>query len=240
MKIDSSELVKLLRRVCLGGIIEETVVNFDTSTVQAVDATNSIFLKVFGGFKLKKFGKVGFNDLSNLCKYLDTMKGEVDIELAGNRFNIKTKDRGELNYLTVDPEFVTTAVEKKNPEQLIEAGVVTCPITEDIAKNILTYASFVKAKAVDFSVTAEDVTIQGGLESEHQFKIPVGTSKWLVKKKQTFSTKVYSAHLFAVLNILEWGDDYTPTVYLAPSLPAIIQLDKENFWALLPLTEKPE
>jgi hypothetical protein len=58
----------------------------------------------------------------------------------------------------------------------------------------------------------------------------------LTKKKiPTFTMKVYSSHLEAVMSVLEWTDEETPDLLLAPDHPVIIQQGEGNFWALLPL-----
>lgn len=234
MKIDRIKLSKLLKRIYLGGLITETVIDFKSSAVQAIDITNSIYLNCFEDIKANELGEVGIGDLALLCKYLDSIKEDIDIEKKDNRLILKS-NVGELKFLTTDPEFIATAINKDNPEKLLEDCILTIDLSEDTAKNILSYSSFVKTKAIDFNIAKDgNVELSGGLESEHQFRLPIGKVK---SSKKQFSVKTYSQHFFAVIGVLEWEDGFTPQINLAPDHPIVISLDGDNFWALLPLAE---
>lgn len=239
---DGTNLSRLLRRIHLGGIIEEAVVDMDSCSSQAVDVTNSLFLKVATESSIENVGVVGIGNLSLVCKYLDTFKGEIDISKEGNRLIIAGKGRGNLKYLTTDPEFIPTTVEEGNIESLLEPCVVSVDLEKQACADISIYFSLIKAKAatLTFDPKTKMFTLDSGLSSEHQFNFPLGKGTVISGKaaKSKFSVNIYSEHIGAIFNVLEWpAEEPPPILLMAPEHPVIICQDEENMWAMLPLAQ---
>lgn len=242
---DGTNLSRLLRRIHLGGLIEEAVVDMDSCSSQAVDVTNSLFLKVATESNIENVGIVGIGNLSLVCKYLDTFKGEIDISKDGNRMIIAGKGRGSLKYLTTDPEFIPTTVEEGNIESLLEPCVVSVDLEKQSCSDISTYFSLIKAKSatLTFDPKTKMVVMDSGLSSDHQFNFPLGKGAVVSGKviKSKFSVNIYSEHISAIFNVLEWpadkSKDPSPVLLMAPEHPVIICQDEDNMWAMLPLAQ---
>ncbi len=240
---ESVKLSKLLRRAYLGGIIEEAVVNMDDYSIQAVDVTNSLFLKVSENAKEENIGKVGIGNLSLVCKYLDTFKGDVALKKANNRLVITAKGRGELKYLLVDPDFIPTVVNEDNTEALITPCVVKVNLSKEACSDFSTYFNLLKPKAakIIYNEETKSVSVESGLESDHQFNLQVGPAQILGEAAvSSFSVSVFSQHLDQILGTLEWSEIEHPWILMAPEHPLLVLLNNDNIWALLPLAENIE
>jgi hypothetical protein len=233
MKISGIELLKLLRRVHLGGIIEEAVIDFGGGTIQAVDMTSSLMVNCKGDVSME-FGEMGLGDLSLLSRYLASVTGDIAFTKKDNRLIIES-GIGTLSYLTKDISFITTAIEAGDVSKLMEPCVCKVVFSEDACKEYLMYAGLVKSQRLQFTVGAGQVSLHCGLESEHRFDMLVGKAVSLGAKKKAipeFSVDVYSQHFSAICSVLEWGEPY---IMMAPEHPIIVKQNDDNFWAMLPL-----
>lgn len=243
---ESVKLSKLLKRVYLGGIIEEAVVDMDTYTIQAVDVTNSLFLKVTEDGTEKGIGKIGIGNLSLVTKFLDTFKGEIGIKKNGNRLVISSEGRGELKYLMVDPDFIPTIVNEDNTEALLSPCVIKVDLEKTVCTNFSTYFSLLKPKSakIIYDTNSKAVSVESGLLSDHQFNLPIGIATVLGGKDapqpESFSISVFCQHFDQILNVLEWDEKNKPWILMAPEHPLLVVLNDKNIWALLPLAETIE
>ena len=240
------QLLKLIRRINLGGIIGEAIIDFDNSSAQAVDVTNSLFLKVKNGESLNKIGTVGIGDLALLGKYIDTFKdSDIALKKKDNRIIFSSKGHGQLSYLTTDTDFIATAVNEEDISLLIKPCVIKVELTKEVCSDISTYFSLVKSKSANIMVNAktETVSLTGGEKTEHQFEINIGKFSFVGKKKasfESFSMGIYSDHFSSVISVLEWSKEESPTILMAPEHPLIFMQNEENIWALLPVGETTE
>ena len=243
---DGTKLLRLLKRVNLGGIIEEAVVDLDSCSVQAVDVTSSLFVNVAEESDIDGIGEVGIGNLALVCKYLEAFKGEIEIEVVENRLVIASKGRGKLKYLTTDPEFIPTSVKEGNIEALIEPCSISVALDKAKCADISTYFGLIKPKSAHFvfDAKAKKVIVNSGLSSDHQFTFDLGPATIIAGKKAavSFDVEVYSSHIEAIFNVLEWTDEKKrPKIFMwrgeEPDFihPAIIRQDENNMWALLPL-----
>lgn len=242
MKIDSSLLSNLLKKVYLGGIVEEAVVDLGLNTVQAVDPTNSVFLNVSIDESEEKIGRIGIGSptLSMIIKHLDIIKGDIEISKRENRLCISAKGRGEVKYLTVDEEFISTVVLEDNTEEMVEPCVIIADIPAQACSDFNTYMSLVKTKSARFYFDhkTRKVHVESGLESEHQFTIPFGGAEFIDKEhKGSFSVTVYGQHISQIFSALEWSENEKPRLLMAPDHPLIVLQNDTNLWACLPLNE---
>lgn len=239
--VDSKGFSDMLKKVYLGGIVPEAVIDFDEGLIEAVDISNSLFLHVhYDSEDFNGFGQVGLGDLSLLCKYLEASQGEVNIGKNGNRLDIRGAGGGNLKYLCQEVEFISTSVKGIELSKLFEPCLLSCRIEENVCKQYLMYSSLVKTKAVEFVIDDEGaINAIGGLESEHKFTLDIGEAKVLPKQKfkKGFSIKVYASHLREVLSVLSWEDKEKPELMFAPNHPLLLKQNDDAFWALLPLSE---
>lgn len=240
-------LLTLIKRINLGGIVEEAIIDFDNASCQAVDVTNSLFLKVGNSEETNDgIGVVGIGNLALLSKYIDTFKNsEIKIKKKDNRIIFSSKDHGQLSYLSTDIDFISTAVKEDDISLLLEPCVIKLELSKEVCSDISTYFSLVKSKSAIISVDVkkESILLEGGEKTDHQFSINVGKFSFVGKKKASmgsFSVKIYSEHFNAVVSVLEWTKEETPTILMAPEHPLIFKQNKENIWALLPIGNTEE
>lgn len=247
MKIDSSIIAKLLKKVYLGGMVEEAVVDFSSITVQAVDPTSVVFLSVSEKDKNAKdatsIGRVGVGSptLSLLIKHLESIKGEVTISKNANRLVVAAKGRGEVKYLTVEEEFISTIVEGNNIDEVVAPCILSVDVTAQFCADFNSYMSLLKTKSARFCYDhkTRTVHVESGLESENQFSISVGTAGLSDDNPPTgdFDITVYGNPVSQIFSVLEWSEKESPTLLMAPDHPLVVIQDDNNIWACLPLTD---
>ena len=243
MKTKGSHIAHLLKKVYLGGIVEEAVVDLGGNTVQAIDPTSAVFLKVSETQSEGGIGRIGIGSptLSMIIKHLDAIKDEITIKKEGNRLVIGAKGRGEVKYLTVDEEFISSVVLEDNIDSLIDPCVISVEIPAQACADFSAYMALVKTKSATFiyDPKTKSVHVNSGLESEHQFTVPFGKAEILnaAEAAQGFSVTVYGNHVDQIFSILEWSEQEKPMILMAPNHPLLIVQNDSNIWACLPLTE---
>jgi hypothetical protein len=245
MRTEGSIISHLLKKVFLGGIVEEAVVDLGANTVQAVDPTSSVFLKVSEKKSEDGIGRVGIGSptLSMIIKHLEAIKGEVAIKKENKRLVIGAKGRGEIKYLTVEEEFVSSVVLEDNTNALIDPCVISVEIPAQACADYGAYMALVKTKSAKFCYDPKTKTVhvESGLESEHQFNIPFGKAETIDKPvPEPFSVTVYGNHVDQIFSVLEWSEKQVPMILMAPGHPLLIVQDEDNIWACLPLDETKE
>lgn len=240
MQADSTVISRLLKKVCLGGTVEEAIVDLGQNTVQAVDPTNAVFLKVSESPLENGVGRIGIGNLQMVIKHLEMIKGEVSIRKTNNRLIIGAKGRGEVKYLTVAEEFVASAVAEDNIESLVDPCLVSVEIPAQSCADFSSYMALLKTKAAKFSYDPKTkmVKVESGLVSENQFTVPFGKAESISGDpvKEEISVTVIADHVDKIFGVLEWSKE-KPMLLMAPEHPLLIVQDDGNIWACLPLNE---
>lgn len=239
-ELKARNLLNLLKRVYLGGVISEAVLNFNKGMIEAVDSTNSLFLHCIDDVLLKGFGEVGLGDLSLVCKYLESVGDEkLKVLKSDNRLEISSEGKGVLKYLLSDSEYVSSSVKGGELDQLIDPSTCTAELKEDFCKQLLLLVNLTKVRDIEFTAKDDMIVVCGGQESSHQFSLVLGQYKKIPKKKfQNVSVRIYAHHLSAIIsNALVWNDKTYPVLYLAQDRPVIVKQDDNNLWALLPVED---
>jgi hypothetical protein len=235
MGVNILTLRRMLRRVHLGGIIGECVLEEGKSgmnNVRAIDLTNSLILAVSAKTGFTDFGQLGIGDLSTLCKYLDTAEEDTEIEVSENRLLLKNKS-GKFKYLLSQPDLIPTAMEDKEATDTL---VATCThdveVTEDVQKSFLANIGLTKTNSVEIYMDGKNVILRGGLESEHKFSIKMGNVNVLKDSDRKYKIPIFGSHLGAVLSVLDWSNNENlPKLLLKSGRPVIVKQQKD-VWAL--------
>lgn len=238
-------LTKLLQRAYLGGLVRECVLVEDQgfTYIQAVDMSNSLYLDVGITTSLTSLGTLGLGDLTVLTKFLETHKDNPDLKIVrnNNRLVITAGTRGRMKYLLAEPEAIPTTVsDPDSMPRLVQTVTHVVNITAAQAHDIQSLVNTIKPAAVNFVLGADgNVTIAGGLQSDHQFELPIGPL--VTGGNAPFQTSVYANHLVAVLNVLDWAPDPPPENWPGPQIlaaanrPLIVRQDDDSLWALSPV-----
>lgn len=234
-------LRRLFKRVNLGGLIGECVLEEGKngmSSIAAIDLTNSIVLTVFGKTNFEGFDKLGISDLDTMVKYLDSVDDETTLKVVENRLIFKNKN-GTFKFLLSQPDLIPTTLDEKDAlEKLIDDSSNEVEINEDFKNNFLRNMALTKTNNVSI-IVSDEVNLSGGLVSEHQFRLKIGTTKKLMKSDvEQFVVPIYGTHLAAVLSVLNFTvRENNPTMFLKEDKPIIVKQGRDA-WALTIITKE--
>lgn len=237
MNIKTATLNRILKRVHLGGLVEECVLNEEkggVNSIQAIDLTNSLVLSITGKTEFEDFDELGLGDVGTLSRYLDSAEQETDVELSGNRL-VFTNKFGSFKYLLSQPDLIPTAVEDKN---IVKALVDNCThevtLQEEFHKNFSQNMALTKTNNASVTIKkGNKVSVSGGLDSEHQFTLNVGKANVIEETRNNeFTIPIYGTHFGAVLNVLDWTvRENLPKLMMSKGKPIVIKQNKD-VWCL--------
>jgi hypothetical protein len=242
--INVATLRRLLKRVHLGGLIEECILKEGKNginSIQAIDLTNSLILSVTGKTNFTDFGELGLSDLGTVCKYLESADEDTELKVSENRIIFKNNS-GTFKYLLSQPDLIPTTLDDKDAlNNLVDACTHEVTLQEEFQKNFSQSITLTKTNSVSIVVDEKNVRLTGGLESEHQFTLKIGQGKAIKEsKKETrkFTVPIFGSHLGAVLGVLDWSvRENLPTLMIREGRPIIIKQQKD-VWALTVVDEK--
>lgn len=241
-----SNLLSLLTRVHLGGIVKECVLHSGDDgfcSVQAIDMTNSMFVDVGMETELVGLGQLGLGNISLLVRFLErNADHEITVKITdGNRLELKTPSDSKLRFLLSEADLIPTVVE--NPNMMVEltdAYEFTVPLDKAKVEELLAYYGIVKPASVKFIFSKKNTLISGGLDSEHQFDILINKPKRndgaALGNMKAVTVNVFAQHLAAIMSALEWSETETPQLLFTSeeSKPLVIQQNADCMWALVP------
>lgn len=242
-----SNLLQLLTRVHLGGIVKECVLHSGDDgfcSVQAIDMTNSMFVDVGMETELVGLGQLGLGNIGMLVRFLEhNTDQEISVTMVdNNRLELKNPTGSKLKFLLSEADMIPTVVENPNMMvELTEAYEYIVPLEKSKVEEMLVYYGIVKPASIEFSFTKKGTIIKGGLETDHQFSIqankPQRKDGAALGNMKAVAINVFAQHLTAVLSSLNWSEDETPQLMFAggeESKPLVIQQNADCLWALVP------
>lgn len=239
-KISALEFKKLLNRVYLGGTIEECVLNVDSDGVgciQAVDMTNSLFLRCEKELAINVKDSLGLGNLKLLCGYLETCgEEEISISVNRNRMVLIRRGHGRLSYLLSESNVIPTNVEEADAVKKLLKGIdLRVTVSEGFRDDLLMYLNLTGLGAVRFSVNQESdkILAMGGTDSDHKFRLLVSK---IEGESKEFEFEVNARILAAILSVLEFEEK--PTFGFGDNQPLIITNGENSLWALVPAEEE--
>ncbi len=231
----------LLRRVHLGGIIGECVVNIEEGsvTIEALDCSNSVF--VHASAKVADEGSTvfGLSNISTLSRFLD--KGEdAQLDISKKKGSdadwlvAKRKGHGSVRLLLTDVEEIPTNVnDDRAKDNILKTTKVVLPLKETICNRLVELISLVGASAIQLTSKGGTIKASAPRSDPQQFETSLG--KVTKGKGKDFSVKVFTEHLLPVLKELDFGDSKKPKLLLGAKSPVVIQQNKNSCWALMPV-----
>lgn len=235
-KLSKKKFDNVLMKVHLAGLIETCVMEIKKGicTVEAVDATNTIFLHVEENLKQKKLtAELGLGDISILRSFIQLIDDEeIKVSIDKNRLVIKRGKRGKLNYLLSEPETITTTADTPGAiKKLVKQFETEMAITDKIRDDFTQYIKILKTTDASLTVKKGAVSFIVGTENEHQVSVPVGK----IKSKDSFSVKLYGDYVANVLNVIDFGKE--PVMMIGDELPVVFKQDEKNIFAIAPIAE---
>ncbi|MFB5622938.1 MAG: hypothetical protein ACE5RH_02990 [Nitrosarchaeum sp.] len=251
--------LKLLKRIYLGGTIDECVLEFKNKkcNVGVFDLTNTVIVFVDENVLKNNSEKMkfGFDSIDVLIKFLSTIPDtQLFMETKNNKIIFKRKDsKRSLTCMVKDPEVVPTRLEKRNsrddPKQVyLDMQEYSVPLNQIFVKDFLSYLSSLKTKHHTKYVSSEKVCIKynkkegvkficGG-KNENQLEIVLdGEIKKINEDADDkISLSVNGDFLSKVFKELDFEDDSMPLLYFANKSPIAIQ-SQDTLWAIKPLMD---
>ena len=239
--------IRLLKRIHLGGIIDEFVFQFknNDAIVESIDLTNSII--VFSNETILKSSlgnlKLGFGNVEVLLKFLSTIPdSQILIENQNNKLIFKRKDsKRSLIYLIKDPEVIPGALrDNEKKEDFLDLQEYSIPLNQVVVKDILSYISSLKTKTVTINYNRKDgVEFVCGDKNEHQLKIVIDDNIKKIDRdaSKNISISINGEFLSKILNVLEFDETDNPILYFANENPIVVQ-SQNTYWALKPIMEE--
>jgi hypothetical protein len=244
------KLSLLLNRVYLNGKIKECVLRVKNKKliIQSVDMTNSLFLYCScnrKGVGLEK-GSYGIGNLEILCKFfsvIDNNKENLQIKKEDNKLILSKDNSNTFKYLLTDIQVIPTDINQKDAIiKITKNSIYEIELEEQFKKEYNSYTSLIGLQVIQLKMNKnQKVFLCGGREGEHQFEISLGKAslinKTSDKKKEGIQLSIYNEHFGSILQQLKWDGETIPKIKFAPQNPLVIEQNKNNLWALLPITD---
>ena len=233
IKVDAPAFRTLLQRVCLGGLVEECVLNVEKGVahIRAVDMTNSVFLSVTSKVGPFPDGDYGLGSLSTIIRFLDG-EAEYSITLKNDKITLLRKNHGKITLALLKPSEVPTAVAHTDSEKkLLAVSTIQLNFTQEHAERFGFYMGVVASQSVSLQGADGKVTLKSGEFEQNKFSIPVGKYEG-----KDFTVSLYGSFLLKVLNALPWTEETKPLLLVGDKSPLLIRLGNKNLWALTPVS----
>lgn len=241
LKLNTAAFCTLLKKVHLGGIINECVLTIQggNAVIQAIDMTNCLYVSVstIVGPEETDIPPLGLTDIGTIIRLLETIDSEqITASVKENKWmRMRLRGRGMTTFLLTDPEMIPTAVSADNDvsKSLLKGAPYKLKITQEAKDNFLYFMGILKSKSIVVTAVKNSIQIGSGPNETQQFTSSLGKIK-SVQSVPDFSTIIYGEHLVPVLEVLSYEEDAQDVVvYFGTENPMIITQD-DNLWALTP------
>lgn len=231
--ISNKGLVRMLKQVHLGGLVEQCVLSFNDGTVstQCVDMANSMFISARAKTDVSDKLKIGINHLGTLCKYLEDGGEEATCIIKEKVLLAKRKSFGQMKFTLLDPEQVPNNVDDDDATNKITKGLeLSCALSEEVIKAFAYNMGLAKSGGVIFEVNDNSLHLKSNKTENIQFNIPIGE----VKTSEEISIEVLGEHLAKVFDIV--SSDKEVTIHFGAEKPVVIK-SKNTVWAFTPIRQ---
>jgi len=248
ISVKSKDMATFLKRVYLGGVIEDCVLQTtpEGMCVQALDLSNTLLLSVAAPFEATlNAGNLGISLLDWLIKALGSFgDGQIEMGIEGNRLIMRGAGNS-LKYLLSSAEAVPTMPEDPAALATVKDALVYSVKLDDLNKgNLTTNISLFKKPTVTVNINANNgkgtCSVVCGAETENQFTVQFGRVTVAEGAEiMPLSFEVNAAHVKACLEATSSGEG-TPLMMMAanPKYPVII-CQGMDLWGFLPAVARP-
>lgn len=242
--LDRQALTQAIKRVHLGGAINECVLNVSKgkASVEAIDITNSIVVleKRTIGEKTLSFD-VGLGNLEILSKFLTSLEDkELLVRTKEGRMIIGNKQWArKIDYLTTIPDLISTRLppsKKQSPrEKFREMPVAHLPLNQELVKDVMGYLNALKIRVATIWIDKGKAKFILGTATDHRFEAYIAKVK--NQELDGFKMKVNGDFLIKILSVLDFSnEEEIPTIGIAENSPLVLE-NGNTIWALVPLDD---
>ena len=143
--MEASKLYRLLKRINLGGLVEECVVHFGKASAwcKCSDLTSSFVVCVEEDIDEPDIGDIGINNLSLITKFMASHDEISKIVRKDNRLNISKSNRGILRFLLSDTEVIPTELrDDADLDGLFDTATVEIELKEENRKDLSSFITY--------------------------------------------------------------------------------------------------
>ncbi len=231
-KINANHLSKFLKKIYLNSMIENckiTTYKNGDFLVEAIDEKTSVLLACQTNLGTKDEWDLGVGDFSTLIKFLSAVgNNEIKIGKKDNKLTLKSKNKGNLNYLLKDIDFISTIMEiedDKSPiDSILELIKFEIKLSKKDKESFVSLMKILNLEIVNLKVVNGEVQFQAGSESEHSFELPIGE----IDSKENFEIPVDGN---ALLNVLSVADDEV-NILFQKDIPLVIKESDDYIYAI--------
>lgn len=249
-EIKTIGMLNILRRVHLGGAINECVVEISKGVgkIEAVDITNSIICIAGGRVASKDISEeFGLGNVELLIKFLSTIEDEeLSAKSASNVWTLKRNDgRRKMDYLLTNADLIGTNLkleeEDDDPyEKMSEMMEYKAELTSTLIKDFLKFIGLLSTSDVTIIFDGEEELIfRLGAKDDHQIELSL-SAEIEGEEGDGFQITINGEHLSKVFSVLEYDEDDPPTIGFADNEKPVMIESGDSAWFLLPLSEEYE
>lgn len=232
-KIEILVLNNLLKSIWLNGTINECAlkINNGIGTINAVDATNSIFVKAIAKIKLPD-DKIGILDIGSIIRVLDSCKEQsyLSYRIKDRVIYFKIKKRGSVQFTLGKIDVISTAVKddlKKINDMIESKTLLTFKLSQDVINNFKYFMKLFSSEVVTIEVFQGRIKIKGGFQEIKAFSFDVDSEN--LNKDITVS--VNAKFLLSIFDLLSIEEDKTCVIGFEKDSPLIIK-SQDVTWLL--------
>ncbi len=230
--IKANILNNFFKKVYLNGIVDHCkVTTYDDGLwlVEAIDEKTSVLLSCQADIMKGNEWDLGIGDLSLLMRWLSIVGSEeIDIKKKDNKLILKSKTKGNLNYLLQEIDFIRTQMDaegdKSSLDKLIDLVDLEVKLTKDVRENLTSVMGVIKPEIVSLKLDKGNIHFAGGSANEHSFDLPIGK----IKSKEKFELSIEGNALLNVLSVI----DEDPILLFKEDIPPVIKEGEDNIWSI--------
>lgn len=245
----------MLRKIHLGGAVNECVVVFDNgkASSEIVDVTNNIIILADSeinhkdkSFRIASEGftaEIGIGNIEILMKFLSSIEDEkLNIKLSpeGDSLLLSSKKGNRrMNYLTSVTDLISTRLvshekdEKDFRSHFLEMPEANMYITQQEAKDLTSYINLSRSKIVTIVVEEEKAIFTIGSGTEHEFMVEIELDE---EAEDEFKVKTNGENFAKVLSACVFVDEDPTTIHVGPECPIVVT-DNTTLWCLTPMED---
>ena len=242
--VRSNLFLDMLKRIYLGGIFEECVLNIKKGKgeVTAVDITNSMIVISKKRIMPKNIiNEFGLGNLELLIKFLSSIEdNKMQFQTTENSLILMRPDgKRKLNYLLTQTELIATRFQEEDEEEapynkISKMMKHRINITNSFAKDFLVYIGLLKTKEIMLEYDGhENVLFTCGSSEDHQFELQL-ESKVEDGDTKGFTIKLNGEHLSKILSVINFDEEQLPVLSFAKNKPIMIE-EGGTAWVLVPI-----
>lgn len=236
--------VQLLKKVHLGGTINDCVASFDDKHMltEAIDLSSNVVINTRNIVLEKKAAEnftLGLGDIETLIKFCGTVKDELlKTTISGNRWKLSTKNRRSMHFLLSEPSLIPTTLDESGlTRRLFNDATYRVDLSKAFVEDYLKYIGLSRSKEVRLhKPEGGRIIVTIGAKNEHQFKVKINNDCEVISHEEKVELLLHGELLQKVLTVIDIEDD-TASLYLAADRPILIA-DVDTEWAINPVIEE--